>query len=156
MRMRLHSLLFLPLLAALPLTAQETKTPKPAATAAAGTPSAQAKAEAPAPNYTFYAEFVRVVDANTVAVNIDLGFGVWTHNQNLDLQGLPEPAPLATETAEQKASRLKLTARLRDLFANRSELILRTTKDKSTTPPRYLATFWADSENLNEALLKGE
>ncbi|HEY1080929.1 MAG TPA: hypothetical protein VGE29_01645 [Prosthecobacter sp.] len=153
MRMRLHSLLFLPLLAALPLTAQETKPPKPAIPTAAGS---AAKAEAPAPNYTFYAEFVRVVDANTVAVNIDLGFGVWTHNQNLDLQGLPEPAPLATETAEQKASRLKMAARLRDLFANRSELILRTTKDKSTTPPRYLATFWADGENLNEALLKGE
>lgn len=155
MRMRLHTLLLLPLLASLPLAAQEAKNAKaPAAATASDKPAAQG--EAPAPNYTFYAEFVRVVDANTVAVNIDLGFGVWTHNQNLDLQGLPEPAPLAAETAEQKASRLKMTARLRDVFANRSELILRTTKDKSTTPPRYLATFWADGENLNEALLKGE
>lgn len=118
--------------------------------------SASPAAEAPAPNYTYYFELVRVVDANTVAVNIDLGFGVWLHNQNLDLQGLPEPAPMATETAEQKASRLKQTARLRDLLEGRTQLTLRSAKDKSTTPPRYLTTLWADGVNINEAVLKGE
>lgn len=111
-------------------------------------------AEAPTPNYTYYAEFVRVVDANTIAVNIDLGFGVWLHNQNLDLQGLPEPAPLATETAEQKIARLAQTAHLRDVFTDRTDLTLQTSKDKTTTPPRYLATLWADGENLNTTLTK--
>ena len=112
--------------------------------------------EVPGPNYTYYFELVRVVDANTVAVNVDLGFGVWLHNQNLDLLGLPEPAPLATETAEQKAARLMQTARLRDLLDGRTQLTLRSGKDKTTTPPRYVVTLWADGVNVNEALLKGE
>lgn len=127
-----------------------------AGAASAASASATVAAEAPAPNYTYYFELVRVVDANTVAVNIDLGFGVWLHNQNLDLQGLPEPAPLATETAEQKASRLKQTARLRDLLDGRTQLTLRSAKDKSTNPPRYLTTLWADGVNINAAVLKGE
>ena len=125
-------------------------------TAASTAASATAAAEVPGPNYTYYFELVRVVDANTVAVNVDLGFGVWLHNQNLDLLGLPEPAPLATESAEQKAARLMQTARLRDLLDGRTQLTLRSGKDKTTTPPRYVVTLWADGVNVNEALLKGE
>lgn len=110
--------------------------------------------DAPRPNYTYNVEFLRVVDANTVALDIDLGFGIWLRNQNLDLQGLPEPVPMATETPAQKTARLAQASRLRDLLTNRTELILTTTNDKSTTPPRYLATLWADGVNVNEAVLQ--
>ena len=119
------------------------------------TPLTAQETDAPRPNYTYYAEFLRVVDANTVALDIDLGFGIWLRNQNLDLQGLPEPAPMATETPEQKTARLAQASRLRDLLSNRTELILTTTRDKTTTPPRYLATLRADGVNVNEAVLKG-
>ncbi|TDU64084.1 hypothetical protein EI77_04268 [Prosthecobacter fusiformis] len=117
-------------------------------------PASAPAPETPKPNYVYYAEFIRVVDANTVAVNIDLGFGVWLHNQNLDLQGLPDPAPMETETPAQKTARLAMATRLRELLTDRNEIILRSSKDKSTTPPRYLTTLWADGENVNEAALK--
>lgn len=111
-------------------------------------------ADTPAPNYTYYAELVRVVDANTVALNIDLGFGVWLHNQNVDLKGLPEPVPMDKETPVQKTERLAQTSRLRDVLKDRKDLTLQSFRDKTATPPRYLGVLWADDVNLNDALLK--
>ncbi|MEN3942999.1 hypothetical protein WJU23_17000 [Prosthecobacter sp. SYSU 5D2] len=155
-RPALHRLRVLLLSAAAAITALiQPVAAQNAAPAPAPAPAAEAAA-APRPNYTYYAEFLRVVDANTVALDIDLGFGIWLRNQSLDLQGIPEPAPLATETAEQKASRLKQSTRLRDLLTGRTELILTTTRDKTTSPPRYLATLRADGVNVNEAVAKGE
>lgn len=111
-------------------------------------------ADTPEPNYIYYAELVRVVDANTVALNIDLGFGVWLHNQNVDLKGLPEPVPMDKETPEQKTERLAQTSRLRGVLKDRKDLTVQTFRDKASASPIYLGILWADELNLNEALLK--
>lgn len=95
--------------------------------------------EAPKPNYVYRAELVRVVDGSTVALNIDLGFGVWMHNQSLALLG-SEAAPDVDIS--------KRVAKLRELLVNRGEIIIQTVKDKKTG--RYLATIWADGVNIND------
>jgi len=106
--------------------------------------------EAPQPNYVFRAELVRVIDGGTVALNIDLGFGVWTHNQSLGLLGVEEPA--ATEAGKEQG--LKRATKLRELLKGRAEIIVQTVKDKKAKPARYLAVIWADGTNVNEEIKK--
>ncbi len=105
--------------------------------------------DAPEPNYVFWAEFVRVVDGNTVAMDIDLGFGVWTHNQTLTLLETGD----STLSEEEKQKSQPRAAKLRELLTESTAITVRTVRDKNAKPPRYLAEIWADGENVN-ALLK--
>lgn len=104
--------------------------------------------DAPEPNYVFWAKFVRIVDGNTLAMDLDLGFGVWVHNQELPL--------LDAGGAEQdEAARSKdntRLAKLRELVKDGTDFVVRTVKDRDAKPPRYLAEIWVDGESLNEAM----
>jgi micrococcal nuclease len=107
-----------------------------------------ARAEAPQPQYVYRAEVSNVVSGDTVALNIDLGFGVWVHNQSLRLQGVTAPDLLGA----QKEQALQWKRRLTELLKDRSEIVIQTSRDKSVQPPRYLVVIWADGENINEAM----
>jgi hypothetical protein len=107
-------------------------------------------AEAPEPQYVYRAEISGVVSGDTVAFNIDLGFGVWVHNQSLHLKDLTAPDLLGDHKEEALAWKRKLS----DLLKDRSEIIIQTVRDKTVNPPRYLVTVWADGDNINEAMLK--
>ncbi len=104
----------------------------------------------PDPNYVFWAEFVRVVDGNTVAMNIDLGFGVWVHNQNLILLETGDPSL----TEEEKVKSQDRAAKLRELLTESTDIKVRTVRDKNAKPPRYLAEIWADGIQVNEEMTK--
>ena len=41
--------------------------------------------------YKYKAKIIRVVDGDTVDVDIDLGFGVWLNNQRIRLYGIDTP-----------------------------------------------------------------
>jgi endonuclease YncB( thermonuclease family) len=107
-----------------------------------------APAQAPQPQYVYRAELSSVVSGDTVALNIDLGFGVWVHNQTLRLQGLTAPDLLG----DRKEEALQWKRRLSELLKDRAEIIIQTARDKSVQPPRYLVTIWADGENINDAM----
>ena len=104
----------------------------------------------PEPNYIYWAKVVRIVDGEHLALDIDLGFGVWTHNQTLALldaggAGL-EPAARAKNN-----DRIK---KLRELLTDATDIVVRTTRERDAKPPRYLVTIWADGANVNEELKK--
>ncbi len=101
-------------------------------------------AKAPKLQYVFRAELVRVVEADTVEMNIDLGFGIWKHGERLHLLGVQ--APEKTEAAKAKT-------RLENLLEGKAEILVQTVKDKEDSK-RYWATIWADGVNVNEALSK--
>lgn len=106
--------------------------------------------EAPEPNYVFRAELVRVVNGNSVAMNIDLGFGVWVHNQTLTLLDTEASGP---DEAEKEKSQER-TGRLRELLTESTDIIVKTVRDKDAKPVRYLAVIWADGININEEIKK--
>lgn len=101
-------------------------------------------AKAPKLQYVFRAELVRVVEADTVEMNIDLGFGIWKHGERLHLLGVQTP---------EKAEAAKAKTRLEDLLEGKAEILVQTVKDKEDSK-RYWATIWADGVNVNEALSK--
>lgn len=112
-------------------------------------PAAPLRAEdPPEPNYVFWAKFVRIVDGNTVAMDLDLGFGVWVHNQSLTL--LEAGGAALDEDAKSKNNdRIK---KLRELLKDPTDLVVRTVRDRDAKPPRYFAEIWVDGESLNEAM----
>lgn len=106
------------------------------------------EAAAPEPNYVYWSELERIVDGNTVLMNIDLGFGVWVHKQSLTL--LDSGSAGASE--EDKARNNDRIKKIRELFEDGTDIIVKTTRDKDTKPPRYLAEIWIDGKSLNAAL----
>jgi micrococcal nuclease len=113
-------------------------------------PPALRSEDPPEPNYVFWAELVRVVDGNTVSMNIDLGFGVWVHKQNLTLLDADKSGP---EEAI-KVKNMKRVAKLRELMQDSTDIVVKTMRDKDATPPRYFATIWADGINVNDEVNK--
>lgn len=104
----------------------------------------------PEPNYVFRAELVRIVDGNTVAMNIDLGFGVWVHNQSLSL--LEADKTGADEAT--KAKDMSRVTRMRELLQESSDIVVKTMRDKDAKPPKYFAEIWADGTLVNAELGK--
>ena len=47
--------------------------------------------------YEYNCKMVRVVDGDTVDVDIDLGFGVWMRNQRIRMYGIDTPESRTSE-----------------------------------------------------------
>jgi hypothetical protein len=106
--------------------------------------------EAPKVNYVFNAKVVRVIDAATVALDVDLGFRTWLHNQPFVLQNVAAPAPDAD-----KAAALAAKTRTQDVLHADDEVVLQSIRDKSDKSGAYHAVLWKDGENLNEKIIRG-
>jgi len=52
--------------------------------------------------YEYRANIVRVIDGDTVVVDIDLGFGVWLHKRHIRLYGIDAPACRTRDLDEKK------------------------------------------------------
>ncbi len=104
----------------------------------------------PEPNYVYWAKLVRIVDGEHLALDIDLGFGVWTHNQVLALLDAGG-AGLEPDARAKNNDRIK---KLRELLTDATDIVVRTTRDREAKPPRYLVTIWAEGTNVNEELKK--
>ena len=112
-------------------------------------PALQAE-DPPEPNYVYWAKVVRIVDGEHLALDIDLGFGVWTHNQTLALLDAGG-AGLEPDARAKNNDRIK---KLRELLTDATDIVVRTTRERDAKPPRYLVTIWADGPNVNAELKK--
>ena len=52
--------------------------------------------------YEYRCKIVRVVDGDTVDVDIDLGFGVWMHKERIRLHGIDTPESRTRDLEEKK------------------------------------------------------
>ena len=50
--------------------------------------------------YEYKAKLVKIVDGDTVDVDIDLGFGVWLKNERVRIMGLDTPASRTRDKVE--------------------------------------------------------
>ena len=90
--------------------------------------------------YEYNCKIVRVVDGDTVDVDIDLGFGLWIHNERIRMYGIDTPESRTRDLVEKKYG----------LFAKEfveahlpldSIAVLRTQKDRSGKFGRVLGEF---------------
>ena len=78
--------------------------------------------------YEYNAELDRVVDGDTVDVNIDLGFGIWIRDERVRVMGIDTPES-RTRDLDEKVFGLAAKNRLKQLLEG-DECILCTTKDR--------------------------
>lgn len=93
--------------------------------------------------YEYKANVVEVYDGDTIRVDIDLGFGVWKHNEPIRLLGLDAPEVRGDE----REQGLVVRDALRELIGA-GEVIIRTEKDASDKYGRYLGEIFIEDEEM--------
>ena len=90
--------------------------------------------------YEYSCKIVRVVDGDTVDVDIDLGFGVWMHNERVRLHGIDTPES-RTRDLEEKKFGLLAKDQVDHFLPKGSIQTLVTVKDKVGNFGRILGKF---------------
>ena len=100
--------------------------------------------------YEYNCELVRVVDGDTIDVNVDLGYKVWLRKERVRLLGINTPES-RTRNLEEKALGLASKERLKELLPKR--FIIRTSKDGKGKFGRILAVPIVDGEDICERMV---
>ena len=75
--------------------------------------------------YEYNCELVRVVDGDTVDVDINLGFGVWLRKERIRLYGVDTPESRTRDLEEKKFGKIA-TEVVEEYLDKTEDLILRT------------------------------
>ena len=102
--------------------------------------------------FEYKCKMVRVVDGDTVDVDIDLGFGVWLRKQRIRLYAIDTPESRTSDDVEKvyglaaKGFLIKWT--------NAGDLTLKTFKDGKGKFGRILGELWfGRTHNINQLLV---
>ena len=104
--------------------------------------------------YRYKIDVTRIVDGDTVDVDIDLGFGIWMKKQRVRLMGIDTPESRTSDKVEKLFGKAS-SKRLGELLANGAKLI--TTEDKSGEDMkgkfgRILGDFLREGKKVSEIL----
>ena len=95
--------------------------------------------------FDYRCKLLRVVDGDTIDVNLDLGFNVW-HKARVRMLGIDTPEK-RTRNLEEKALGLASTARLKELLKG-SKIEIECSKEKGKFG-RVLGIVWATDKAGN-------
>jgi micrococcal nuclease len=94
--------------------------------------------------YEYKAFVTSVYDADTITVNIDLGFGIWTFKQKIRLFGIDAPEMRGPERVDGTVSRDWLRGKILD-----REIVLKTKKDKTGKFGRWIGDVYLPGEEIS-------
>jgi len=89
--------------------------------------------------YTYRCKIVKIVDGDTVDVDIDLGFGTWIHNERVRLNGIDAPESRTSDKVEKKFG-MAAKARVQELLPVGDYFVI-TTKLSNEKYGRTLGNF---------------
>ena len=106
--------------------------------------------------WTYRAKVVRVIDGDTVDVDIDLGFGIWQMNERVRIMGIDTPESRTRDKIEKKFG-LAAKAKLKSLLGPKP--ILQTTiskkgEDMKGKFGRVLGDFLIDGKQVSQIMCK--
>ena len=101
--------------------------------------------------FEYPVKVLRVVDGDTVDVDIDLGFGVWLRKQRIRMLGIDTPES-RTRDKEEKVYGLAAKAFLKEAL-KQGPVTLRTVKDGKGKFGRILGEFIVNNININEFMI---
>jgi len=90
--------------------------------------------------YEYNCKIVRVVDGDTVDVDIDLGFGIWIQNERIRVHGIDTPESRTRDLVEKKFG-LLAKKMVEKWLPVGSKQVLITMKDKAGKYGRTLGKF---------------
>ena len=91
--------------------------------------------------YEYKCKIVRVVDGDTIDVDIDLGFGIWIHKERIRLMGIDTPES-RTRDAEEKKAGLYAKSVVQAFLPVGSMQTLKTVSDKTGKFGRILGELF--------------
>ena len=103
--------------------------------------------------YEYRCKVVRVIDGDTVDVDIDLGFGVWLHKERVRIVGIDTPE---SRTRDKVEKRFGLLAKefVEKFFKTDGDVILRTQKyDAKGKFGRILGDFLCKGRALSIVMI---
>lgn len=98
--------------------------------------------------YEYRCKVLRVVDGDTVDVDIDLGFGVWMHKERVRIMGIDTPESRTKDLVE-KSYGLRAKEFMKYLMPIGSMQIIKTQKDKTGKFGRILGDFIIEHKDDN-------
>ena len=106
--------------------------------------------------WTYRCKLRRVVDGDTVDVDIDLGFGIWQMNERVRIMGIDTPESRTRDKVEKKFG-LAAKAKLKSLLGPNP--VLQTTiskkgEDMKGKFGRVLGDFLVDGKKVTEIMCK--
>ena len=102
--------------------------------------------------YEYKCKIVKIIDGDTVDVDIDLGFGVWLHKERIRLYGIDTPES-RTRDLEEKKYGLKAKKLVETFMPIGSIQTLITEKDKSGKFGRILGKFRVHEPHLDRYVI---
>jgi micrococcal nuclease len=102
--------------------------------------------------YHYAAVVVKVVDGDTVKLNIDLGMKMWLRNENVRLAGINAPEI----RGEEREAGLKSKAHLEGLLPVGARVFIHTRKDKKGKYGRYIAQINYETYDINKRMVMDE
>ena len=107
--------------------------------------------------YEYRCEVVRVIDGDTVDVDIDLGFGVWMKKQRIRMYGIDTPES-RTRDLEEKKYGLAAKDFLVGMLEDENGIILKTYKGAEGKFGRILGELWRTTnyadKSINEYMIE--
>jgi len=100
--------------------------------------------------FEYKCKLIKIIDGDTIDVDIDLGFGVWLRNQRIRMYGIDTPESRTRDLEEKKyglAAKAFLTEMLDD-----SHLILKTHKDERGKFGRILGEVWRTTNFADQSI----
>jgi micrococcal nuclease len=89
----------------------------------------------------------RIVDGDTVDVNIDLGFGIWLYKERVRVAGIDTPEKRTRDKVE-KIFGYAATNKAHELIPEGSHCIIRTRRDKAGKYGRTMGDFVLEDGRL--------
>ena len=102
--------------------------------------------------FEYECKMVKVVDGDTVDVDIDLGFGVWLRKQRIRLYGIDTPESRTSDDVEKVYGLAAKDFLIK--WTNAGDLTLKTFKDGKRKFGRILGELWIGrTHNINQILV---
>ena len=102
--------------------------------------------------FEYKCKLLRVIDGDTVDVDIDLGFGVWLRKQRIRLYGIDTPESRTRDLEEKKYGLAAKDFLVK--WTGAGELTIKTHKDAKGKFGRILGELWTFETNINEKMIE--
>jgi micrococcal nuclease len=104
--------------------------------------------------YTYKARVNRIIDGDSIVLDLDLGFDTWINNQSVRLVGVDAPESRTRDLVEKQFGNLA-KERVKELLEIGSYVIVKTYKDKEGKFGRILGEILTNEEiNINDLLIE--
>ncbi len=108
--------------------------------------------------YIYYAQVVKIIDGDTITVNVDLGYDTWLYNQKVRLTGIDCPESRINlkrfpERTKEKELGLKAKELVKSLCGDKVKII----SQGKGKYGRILGTVYTlDDKNINQTLIDND